>query len=37
LRPISATDPAPTAGLRAVIAMPFIEAGKLKAITAWYF
>jgi hypothetical protein len=43
LRPIEATDPTPTArsaaaaGLSAVIALPFIEAGKLKAITAWYF
>jgi hypothetical protein len=42
LRLIGATDPtlaaqSTAAGLRAVIAMPFIEAGKLKAITAWYF
>jgi len=33
LRPILAADPV---GRGAVIAMPFIEAGKLKAITAWY-
>jgi hypothetical protein len=43
LRAIGSTDASATArsaiaaGLHAVIAMPFIEAGKLKAITAWYF
>jgi hypothetical protein len=43
LRAVDTSDATATAraaiaaGLRAVIAMPFIEAGKLKAITAWYF
>jgi hypothetical protein len=43
LRPFGAPDTTPaalsgtTAGLHAVIAMPFIEAGRVKAITAWYF
>jgi hypothetical protein len=41
LRAIDATDRTPTVrsavGLRAVIAMPFTEAGKLKAVMTWYF
>ncbi len=42
LRPILAADripaePSAAIGPSAAIAMPFIEAGRLKAITAWYF
>jgi hypothetical protein len=41
LRPILATDPLPAGpsgavGAGAAIAIPFIEAGRLKAITVWY-